>query len=440
MRRAEYNDLALKKLPTRRLFASLAILAGTVAFAIGGLSLPWHGSRPAEPARLLSSSRGAGPLTAGAATVAITVPEGTPIGGFARLAWRSTGVLDPVSARALVLEVPGCRVAVVSVEILLVTEPLVRQVEQRVSDLGLDGILIGATHTHAGPGGYWDDLFAERAALGPYDARMAARIADAIVEAIRKAAAAAAPARLVVASGSAEPLVRARSNGRVDARMLSLRVASASGAPLAELLVFAAHPTTLGKGNRLISGDWPGRLPSTQRGLRLVLQGAIGDQSARVPAGEGATRSDRFAEAVDRADDGLAASAPVAETLLAFASAAAILPEVAPGVVPAWLRRAAATVAWSHLPASARVTALRLGPVQLLAVPAEPTAEVAEGWRAAAGAGAEIVSLAGGYVGYVDTPARTRRGEGEARRTNYGPELAERLQRAITAAAGAVAP
>jgi hypothetical protein len=210
---------------------------------------------------------------------------------------------------------------------------------------------------------------------------------------------------------------------------------------VAELLVFAAHPTTLGKENRLISGDWPGRLASSpQRGLRLVLQGAIGDQSARVPAGETATRPDRYAAAVERADEGLAASTPVAETLLAVASATTVLPEVAPGAVPAWLRRAAATLAWSHVPGNARVTALRLGPVQLLAVPAEPTAEVAAGWRAAAGERAEIVSLAGGYIGYVDTPARTRSGEGEARRTYYGPDLAERLQGAITTAAGAVAP
>jgi hypothetical protein len=80
------------------------------------------------------------------------------------------------------------------------------------------------------------------------------------------------------------------------------------------------------------------------------------------------------------------------------------------------------------------VTALRLGPVLLVAVPAEPTAEVGEGWRRAAGDDAEIVSLFDGYAGYVETPERTRTGVGETVRTYYGPDLAPRLEDAIVAA------
>src|SRR5512140_3780747 len=101
MRRAEYNDLALKKLPMRRLFSGIAIVAGVAALAIGGLSLPWHGRRPPEPVRLASSARGAGPLRAGAAATIIRLPPDVPIAGFSRLSWTSAGVLDPVGARAL---------------------------------------------------------------------------------------------------------------------------------------------------------------------------------------------------------------------------------------------------------------------------------------------------------------------------------------------------
>jgi hypothetical protein len=440
MRRAEYNDLALKKLPIRRLFAGLAIALGIAALAIGGLSLPWHGRRPAEPARLLASSGGSGPLRAGAASREIALAPGAPIGGFARADWTSAGVRHPVSARALYLEVPGCRAVIVSAELLLITEPLAREVQRRVADLGLSAVLVGATHTHAGPGGYWDDAFVERIGLGPYDARILAAITDAIVAAIRGAAAAAAPARVAVARGLAEGLVRSRSHGRLDARMLSLRIAGADGSPLAELLIFAAHPTTLGKGNRFISGDWPGRLGATpERGLRLVLQGAIGDQSARI-YGDRPTRPDRYAALVEQADRGLAPSEPFQDATLAVASAAVTLPELSPGGVPAWLRRAVATVAWGSLPATATVTALKLGPIRLIAVPAEPTAEIAEGWRSAAGPGSDIVSLVGGYVGYVDTPERTRSGDGEAVRTYYGPELAARLESAVVAASRALAP
>jgi len=62
---------------------------------------------------------------------------------------------------------------------------------------------------------------------------------------------------------------------------------------------------------------------------------------------------------------------------------------------------------------------------------------VARAWRHAAGPGAEILSLADDYAGYVEAPARMARGEGETRRTYYGPELAARLEAALDLAARA---
>jgi hypothetical protein len=92
-------------------------------------------------------------------------------------------------------------------------------------------------------------------------------------------------------------------------------------------------------------------------------------------------------------------------------------------------------VAGGLLPAEASVTAVRLGPLLLLAVPAEPVAAVGEAWRAAAGPGAEVLALAGGYAGYVEAPARMARGEGETSRTYYGPDLEARLGGALRLAA-----
>lgn len=428
-------------LPTRKLISALSIAAAAAALAIGGLSLPWHGSRPSEPPHLLSSSRGAGPLRAGAAEVNIDLPAGVPIAGFARFSWGSTGIRDPVTARALFLEQPGCRVVIASVEILLVTPPLARRVEELVSDLGLDAVLIGATHTHAGPGGYWDFVVAEHAALGPFDASILELLARRTADAIRRAAESAAPARLAVARGSAQALVWVRSGGRVDGRVEALRFTRADGEPLAELVIFAAHPTTLGKANRRISGDWPGRfMASSPRAVRLLLQGAIGDQSAEIPPGSHGSEPERFADAVERETTALKPEAVAPDATLAVASASVTLPDVSPGAVPSWLRRAAATLAWSQMPSVARVTALRLGPVLIVAVPGEPTAEVAGAWRTAAGVDAEVASLVGPYVGYVETAERTRRREGEAVRTYYGPELADRLGGGVAVAARAAGP
>jgi hypothetical protein len=92
------------------------------------------------------------------------------------------------------------------------------------------------------------------------------------------------------------------------------------------------------------------------------------------------------------------------------------------------------------MPSTARITALRIGPELLVAVPCEPTAQIGERWRVAAGADAEVLSLVGGWIGYADDAARVRRGEGEAVRTYYGPALAERLEQGVAAAARAVSP
>jgi hypothetical protein len=441
MRRAEYNDLALKKLPARRLVSWLAAAVLAPLLAIGALSLPWHGERQALAPVVLSSARGSGPLRAGAATASIDLPAGSPIGGFARLAWRSEGIRDPVGASALVLEAGGIRVAIVATEVLLITEPLRRRVEQLLSGLELDAVLVGATHTHAGPGGYWDDVAAERSALGPYDAAALERIAGSVAGAVRRAAGSTRPALLSAARGSAKSLVRARSGGEIDGRLLSLRVSTTGGEPLAELLVFAAHPTTLGKVNRRISGDWPGRLMAAPgAGVRLMLQGAVGDQSAQVPPGDAATRPERYAEAVLAADAALGATSREPAPLLAVATVSVTLPALEPGAVPRLLRRAAATLAWNRMPSTARITALRVGPELLVAVPCEPTAQIGERWRAESGANSEILSLVDGWIGYVDDAARVRRGEGETVRTYYGPELAERLGQGVAAAARAVAP
>jgi hypothetical protein len=299
-------------------------------------------------------------------------------------------------------------------------------------------VVLAATHTHAGPGGYWEHALGERIATGPYDRRTRDAVADAIARAIRSAAEARAPARAAVARGRADDLARSRSGGAEDAPLTVVRLDRHDGAPVAEVTVFAAHPTVLGKENRTISGDWPGRfVASGARGLRLLLQGAIGDQSVEGPA---AAAPERYAAALSDRVASLAWGAAEGDAPLAYAAVEVALPPPAPGAVPSPLRRAAGNLAFGAAPATARVQALRVGPAVLVAVPGEPVASVAAAWRSALPEGAAVVSLAGGYVGYVESPERMREETGETVRTYYGPELAERLGAAVRAAAEAVSP
>ncbi len=419
--------------PATRAFV-LALAIPAMLLAVG--SLPRR-ERHLSPPRVIAAARGSGGLSAGAAEVRFELPGGVPIAGFSRLSYASEGSPEPVGARAVILSSPGCTVALASAEVLLVPEALDAAVRARVADLGLSGLVLTATHTHAGPGGYWEHALFERLATGPYDPRARDAIAAAIAEAIRRAAGSLVPARAVLARGFADDLARNRSGGMRDAPLTVVRIERSDGAPIAEVTIFAAHATFFGKRNRAISGDWPGRfLAGGTHGLRLYMQGAVGDQSADGPSAHG---PEAYAAALSDRVGSLAFGAPDPAPPLAFAAVEVGLPAPDPGAAPALLRRVARNVAFDALPATARVEAVRIGPALLVAVPGEPVAAVAARWRAALPDGAVVVSLAGGYVGYVEAPERMAEGAGETVRTYYGPDLAARLGAAVRAAADAVA-
>lgn len=428
----------MKRNPTHWLLRGLGAALLSLLILLGILSIPWRGIRPAAPPEVGGVTAGAGPLSAGVAERALDLGGAPIIAGFPRLRWRAEGVRDPVTVRALVLSEPGCAVALVSAELLLIPGPLARAVAARVEGLGLDALIVGATHTHAGPGGYWGSLPGELGATGPYDQATFDRLADVIAATVRDASAARGPAAVSVARGRTSALTRNRTGAEVDGRVLAVRLARPGGEPVAEVVTFAAHPTLLGSRNRRISGDWVGRLLATSpRGTRLFFQGAIGDQSATPRSIPGLAPPEVYAADLGAVVDGLAPPPADPSPRLAVAEATVVLPPLAPGAVPKLLWTAVDSALGGTFPARATVTALRLGGVLLLFTPAEPVEEVGRAWRAAAGPDAEVVSLVGDYVGYVDTAARFEAGAGEAQRAYYGPELAARLGAAVQAAARA---
>jgi hypothetical protein len=434
---AHYNETVLKKL-------TLGTLGVTVATLLFLAIFPVRGSREAQPPRVLSAARGEGPLSAGAAAVALAAPPGTPMGGYPRLRFASQGVRDEPMARAIVLSEPGLAVAIASVDILLVPAELRAKVEARLADLRLDALLVGATHTHAGPGGFWKDALGERFGTGPHDPAWEDALAGRIADAVRAAASARAPARLSVAGVRLPGLVVNRDGGESNGRLLALRVERTDGELVGQVVVFPAHATVHGSRNRLLSGDWPGALARDLPGVTVFLQGAEGDQTWRRPVARPSAHPEGDAENYARllADEVRRLPYPPGEgaPALAAASAEVTLPAPSFGAVPPFLDRFLSNLLWSWLPERTRVVALQVGPAVLLAVPAEPGEAVGRGWRDAAGSGAEVVSLVGDYVGYVETPEGVRARTGEAKRTYLGPELAKVLGDGLDAARGALPP
>ena len=127
------------------------------------------------------SAEAAPPLTAGASSVTVTLPEDTPLagyGGFPRRAWLpdligrhpdafwfrpSSGVHDPLIIRALVLESGAARVLWLAVDLVGVDPGMLATLRGRLERAGskYSAIIVSASHTHSGPGAYADSaLFA----------------------------------------------------------------------------------------------------------------------------------------------------------------------------------------------------------------------------------------------------------------------------------------
>jgi hypothetical protein len=163
----------------------------------------------------------------------------------------------------------------------------------------------------------------------------------------------------------------------------------------------------------------------------------VGDQTPNAQAGPGGP-PENYARALERRLAALERDCPAPWPDLAVATASASLPPADAGASPPFLRRIARNLMYGVLSDRGRVMAVRLGSLTLLAIPGEPVAEVGRRWRDAAGEGSEVLSLAGDYLGYVETSDRMAKMAGETVHTYYGPELADRLTGTVQIAAEAV--
>lgn len=220
-------------------------------------------------------------LHAGAAEVDLTPPPGAPLFGYAigSAADEAVGYRTRLKVRTIVLQGrQGGRVALVQADLGAISWLLHRKVAERVAARGIspDRILIAATHTHAGPGGYFGDPFYNGFGAGRpgFDDKVlewlterVTRSIDLAVERLAPAAVGAVTVRLPGASEnrSVGAWIRNLCPGcggsnipQVDDRLTVLRVdrLTAGGPkPLAGFAVFAVHDTAVSKANVLYHGD-----------------------------------------------------------------------------------------------------------------------------------------------------------------------------------------
>lgn len=223
------------------------------------------------------------PLLAGAAVADITPPPGKRMDGYGGRTQPSQGVHDPLFARALVLDEGSGqegRCAIVSCDLLGMHPWITAEVRRRAQEscgIPREGVVVAATHSHAGPLGLRGGMFSY------LDEPLAAEVARKVAGAVAAAWGQRRPAALKLGQATVDTVSmnRRHPDWPTDPVLRLLLVDGEDGRPVAALLNFACHATVLDGSNLLLSAEFPGvaaRLVQEQTGAPCVyLNGACGD-------------------------------------------------------------------------------------------------------------------------------------------------------------------
>ena len=254
-------------------------------------------------------------LLAGAAEVDITPPPGMPKAGHSRNAQTGTGFRTRLRASVVYLRAGTEALTLVHCDLLAGSAIVQQLVADAVSDLEvpLAGLLIGATHTHAGPGQFHGNelmnrFSSNRPGFDPaFTSWLVARIAGAVREAVTNRR----PARLAVGATEVWGLTRNRSydaylrnesvahaprghQGKfaaVNPWLHLVRVDGADGAPIAASVIFSIHGTGISHSDTAYNADvWAylkgelGRRIERSTGHRPVVGAVEGTHGDVAPA------------------------------------------------------------------------------------------------------------------------------------------------------------
>lgn len=263
---------------------------GIVMYRIcGGLLLIWVLLGISNPA--MASK----PFRVGVAVQNITPTRPTPMWGYgARHAALSTGVRDPLFAKAIVLEVGSTKLAIVGLDLGRGPreDMMQRMRKQLKQEASIDYLLISGSHTHHGPvlelidePGKGQGVFQDTV---EYSREFEAKLTQTILQAAAKVQ----DAKL--GWGSMEVDMNRNRHSKLepkprDTELGVIRFEGLDGKAIALIVNFAAHPTMLEAQDLRFSADWPGemakRVEEQTMAPCVFMQGAAGDMSVKTPEG-----------------------------------------------------------------------------------------------------------------------------------------------------------
>jgi neutral ceramidase len=207
----------------------------------------------------------------------------------------STGTLDPLYARVLVLEVGERRLALVTLDLgRTFNDSVLVDLRQRVKNSGISFLLVTASHTHSGPN-ILDEYPDNRPPA--WETNAVEKMADAVEQASQHLVDA------QIGTGRGEVYIgynrrQVHPEGKVtmlwtnpdkqptaplDPSVWVMRIDDRNGKPIAIVVNYACHPVVLGSDNLKYSADFVATMASTiekafdSAPLCFFLQGADGD-------------------------------------------------------------------------------------------------------------------------------------------------------------------
>ena len=224
----------------------------------------------------------------------ITPQAPVPMWGYAaRHAALSTGTMDPLWAKAVVIQAGDGKLALVGTDIGRgPTTPMMAKIREALKPLGIEHVIISGSHSHHGP--VIELTNKPGRGKGTFDASVAyaEKLPDLLIEVIREADAARKPAKIGLGTRM-HSLNRNRHTKQpthvTDPVLGVLRFDDLDGKLLGLVVNFAAHPVMIDADVLLFSADFPGhmkrKVESALGGQCVFMQGAAGDMSPNPPAG-----------------------------------------------------------------------------------------------------------------------------------------------------------
>ncbi|MES2732711.1 MAG: neutral/alkaline non-lysosomal ceramidase N-terminal domain-containing protein [Bacteroidota bacterium] len=276
---------------------TLAVILGALAFCLAPIDwtpyqqMPYYQEVKAH-LRALAAKPKPQPISrlqAGWAKVNMTPAYATPTAGYGgRKGKPFESVHDSVYARALVLDNGALRVAIVSLDLLIVPPTVTAQLKEKLPNIGfsLDRTYLAATHSHNSLGG-WGKKLAGKLFAGKYEQRMVDHLTQAILTAIDQAQKQLAPAQVGFSRMAAPAFVFNRLVGKkgiTDPWIRTIKLKKSNG-QTALLCTYAAHATCLDMYRMQLSRDYPGVLvdalekkDSISVDFAMFMAGAVGSQ------------------------------------------------------------------------------------------------------------------------------------------------------------------